>query len=103
MNFVDDQFCFRIIDFFFRVEHFLEIIKHGEQQFCLIQAFIAYCRLRLVKEQINIFVDPNYCLTASKILPIAVAATLTELEDAKKNLSEVEELILKVRPEKLTL
>ncbi|XP_043516457.1 synaptogyrin [Frieseomelitta varia] len=84
-----------------RVEHFLEIIKHGEQQFCLIQALIAYCRLRLVKEQINIFVDPNHCLTASKILPIAVAATLTELEDAKKNLSEVEELILELSRNKM--
>ncbi|XP_071869590.1 synaptogyrin [Bombus fervidus] len=77
-----------------RIEHFLDIIKQGEQQFCLIQAFIAYCRLRLVKERINIFIDPNKCLSASNVLPMAVAATLTELEEANKNVSELEELIL---------
>lgn len=68
----------------------------------MIQAFIAYCRLRLVKERINIFIDPNKCLSASKVLPIAVAATLTELEEANKNLSELEELILRVSPEKFS-
>lgn len=82
-----------------RIEHFLDIIKQGEQQFCLIQAFIAYCRLRLVKERINIFVDPNKCSSASKILPVAVAATLTELEEANKNISELEELILGLKIE----
>ncbi|KZC11267.1 Synaptogyrin-2 [Dufourea novaeangliae] len=77
-----------------RLEHFLEIIKHGEQQLSLIQAFVSYCRLRLKKERINIFVNPNKSLSASEILPIAVNATLTELEEAKQNLYELEELIL---------
>ena len=83
-----------------RIEHFLEMIKDGEQQFCLIQAFMAYCRLRLVKERINIFIDPNKCLSASKVLPIAIAAIQTELEEANKNLSELDELIsrLKTKP-----
>lgn len=81
---------------FFRIEHYLQIIKHGEQQFSLIQALIAYCRLRLIKEKINIFVDLNKCLSASNVLPISIDATLTELEKAKKNLFELEELILRV-------
>lgn len=84
------------------MEHFLEIIKDGEQQFCLMQAFMAYCRLRLVKERINIFIDPDKCLSASKVLPIAVAATLTELEEVNKNLSELDELILRVSLEKFS-
>lgn len=80
-----------------RIEHYLQIIKHGEQQFSLIQALIAYCRLRLIKEKINIFVDLNKCLSASNVLPISIDATLTELEKAKKNLLELEELILRDR------
>ncbi|XP_033347806.1 synaptogyrin [Bombus vosnesenskii] len=84
-----------------RIEHFLEIIKDAEQQFCLIQAFMAYCRLRLVKEKINIFIDPNKCLSASKVLPIAVAATLTELEEVNKNISELNELILRLSRNKM--
>lgn len=82
---------------FFRIQHFLDIIKQGEQQFCLIQAFVAYCRLRLLKERYNIFIDPNKCLSASEILPISVRATLTEIEDAKKSLSELQAIILGVR------
>lgn len=63
---------------------------------------MAYCRLRLVKERINIFIDPNKSLSASKVLPIAVAATLTELEEVNKNLSELDELILRVGAEKFS-
>lgn len=78
------------------------MIKDGEQQFCLIQAFMAYCRLRLVKERINIFIDPNKCLSASKVLPIAIAAIQTELEEANKNLSELDELISRVSIEEFS-
>ncbi|XP_076757691.1 synaptogyrin [Xylocopa sonorina] len=84
-----------------RLEHLIEIIKHGEQQFSLIQAFVAYCRLRLVKERINMFVDPNKSLSASNILPIAVNATLTEIEQTKRDLAEVEELLLRLSRNKM--
>lgn len=57
---------------------------------------MAYCRLRLLKERINIFVNPNKCASASKILPICINATLTEVEEAQRNLLELEELILRV-------
>ncbi|XP_076392089.1 synaptogyrin [Megachile rotundata] len=77
-----------------RLQHFLEIIKHGEHQLSLIQAFVAYCRLRLTKERINIFIDPNKCLSASEALPISVSATLAEVEEAQSNLSNLEKLIL---------
>ncbi|CAL7950871.1 unnamed protein product [Xylocopa violacea] len=77
-----------------RLEHLIEIIKHGEQQFSLIQAFVAYCRLRLMKERINMFVDPDKSLSASNILPIAVNATLTEINQTKRDLAELEELLL---------
>lgn len=49
----------------------------------------------MIKEKINIFVDLNKCLSASNVLPISIDATLTELEKAKKNLLELEELILR--------
>lgn len=77
-----------------RLQHFLEIIKHGEHQLSLIQAFVAYCRLKLTKERINIFIDPNKCLSASEALPISVSATLAEVEEAQSNLSNLEKLIL---------
>ena len=78
-----------------RLQHFLEIIKHGEQQLSLIQAFVAYCRLRLAKERINIFIDPDKCLSASEVLPVSVSATLAEVKEAQKNLSQLQELILR--------
>ncbi|XP_076226066.1 synaptogyrin isoform X2 [Nomia melanderi] len=76
-----------------RLNHFLEIIKYGEYHLSLMQAFVAYCRLRLTKDRINIFVNPNKCLSASMVLPTSVDATLAELEEATKNLSELEKLI----------
>ncbi|XP_053986361.1 uncharacterized protein LOC128880369 [Hylaeus volcanicus] len=80
-----------------RLQHCLEIIKHTEQQISLIQAFVAYCRLRLVKERINIFVDPNKCLSASDVLSISANATLAELDEVIQNLSKLEKLILRSR------
>ena len=78
-----------------RIQHFFEIFKHGEQQLSLIQAFVAYSRLRLSKERINFFIDPNKCLSASQILPVSVNATLVEVEEAREKLYELEQLILR--------
>ncbi|KOC70195.1 hypothetical protein WH47_08541 [Habropoda laboriosa] len=74
-----------------------ELVMLGEQHISLIQAFVTYCRLRLVKERINTFVDPDKGLSTSKILPIAINATLAEIDEARKSLSELEKLILRLR------
>ncbi|XP_076234735.1 synaptogyrin [Calliopsis andreniformis] len=84
-----------------RLQHFLEIVKHGEQQLSLIQALVAYSRLRLLKERINIFVNPDKCLSASNILSMSVNVTLTEVDEAERNLNELEELILRMNCTKM--
>ncbi|XP_076657646.1 synaptogyrin [Halictus rubicundus] len=78
-----------------RLEDFHEIIVSGEKQLSLTLAFMAYWRLRLADQRLNTFVDPNKALSASEILPISVVTTLAELEEAQKNLSELEELVLR--------
>ena len=79
-----------------RIQHFFEIIKHGEQRLSMIRSFVVYYQSRLFKERINFFVDANKCLSASQILPISVNATLAEVEEARKKLCKLEQLILRV-------
>ncbi|XP_076382267.1 synaptogyrin [Megalopta genalis] len=76
-----------------RLDDFFEIITYGEQHLCSISPFLTYWRLRLVTERINIFVNPDKCLSASHILPISIDATLSEFEKTLENLTELKKLI----------
>ncbi|XP_078036898.1 synaptogyrin [Augochlora pura] len=77
-----------------RLNDFPEIITSGEQHLSNILPLLTYWRLRLLTGRINIFVDPNKCLSASDILPISIDATLLEFEKTLENLTELKELIL---------
>lgn len=68
----------------------------GETQLSIIQAFVKYCRMKLKKERINFFVEPNKALSASQILCIAADAALKEVNEAELKLKKLEAIILTV-------
>lgn len=83
------MFCYSITDK-------VEILQISETQLNLIQAFVKYCRMKLKKERINFYVEPDKALSASQILCIAANATLKEVEEAELKLKELEAVILTV-------
>lgn len=71
----------------------LDILKTGQNHINLIGAFIAYARLRLTGEQINLFVNSNKALRASEVLKIASIATVKEVKDALEEVGNFERYI----------
>ncbi|XP_033219515.1 uncharacterized protein LOC117174471 [Belonocnema kinseyi] len=76
-----------------RFKSVIEIVKNGQSHLDLLSAYIAYARLRLSKEQINFFIEPDKSLRASQALKIAVKATLKEIDDISRELSSLEKYI----------
>lgn len=85
-----------ILSISYRTSDNIEILKVGEKQLTLIQAFAAYCRFRLKEERINFFVEPDKALSASQILCIAADATLKEINEAELKLTELEAIMITV-------
>lgn len=71
----------------------MDILKTGRNHIKHIGAFIGYARLRLKKEQINLFVDPNKGLRASETLKIASIATLKEINYIMEEVNNLETYI----------
>ena len=71
----------------------IEIIKNGQSHLDLIAAFIAYTRLRLTKQQINFFVEPDKSVRASQALKMASKATLIEVDEMEKELHSLDDYI----------
>lgn len=79
----------------------MEILQQGDKQLEIIQVFVKYCRMKLRKERINFFVEPDKALSASQILCIAADATLKEVNKAELKFKELEAEWLKKKSESL--
>lgn len=77
----------------YRFEHLLDILKTGRHHIKFIGAFIAFVKLRLEGEQINLFVDADKGLRASETLKIASMATLQEVDSIMKEVENLETYI----------
>lgn len=72
----------------------MEILQLGETQLNIIQAFVKYCKMKLKKERINFFIEPDKALSVSQILCIAADAALKEVNEAELKLKELEAVIV---------
>ncbi|TGZ38131.1 Synaptogyrin-2 [Temnothorax longispinosus] len=77
-----------------RISDKVEILQLGERQLSIIQDFVKYCRMKLRKERINFFVEPDKALSASQILCLAADAALKEVDEAELKLKELEAVIV---------
>lgn len=66
------------------------ILESSERQLRLVRDYLSYAKIRLTRERINFFVDPDKALSASQILRIAIDATLKEVTQAESDLKELE-------------
>ncbi|XP_050453864.1 uncharacterized protein LOC126852762 [Cataglyphis hispanica] len=77
-----------------RISDKIEILKIGKRQFDVIQAFVAYCRVKLQKKRINSFIESDEALSASKVLCLAADSILKEVNEAELKLKELEAVII---------
>lgn len=84
------------ISFFCRLFNKIEILKIGQKQFDIMQAFLKYCRLKLQKQRINSFIEPDKALSASKVLILATDSILKEVNETDLKLKELEAVIITV-------
>lgn len=84
------------MSFFYRILDKVEILQLGERQLSIIKDFVKYCRMKLKKERINFFVEPNKALSASQILCMTANGILEEVEESELKLKELEAVIVMV-------
>lgn len=72
----------------------VEILEIGERQLSIIQDFVKYCKMKLKKERINVFIDPDKALRASQVLCAAADAAFKEINEAELKLKELEAMIV---------
>lgn len=74
----------------------IEILNMGKKQFDIMQSFITYCRVKLKKQRIHSFIEPDTALSASKVLILAADSILKEVNETELKLKELEAVIITV-------
>ncbi|XP_019885147.1 uncharacterized protein LOC109610477 [Camponotus floridanus] len=72
----------------------IEILNMGKKQFDTMQAFITHCRVKLKKQRIHSFIEPDAALSASKVLILAADSILKEVNETELKLKELEAVII---------
>lgn len=72
----------------------IEILNMGKKQFDIMQSFITYCRVKLKKQRIHSFIEPDTALSASKVLILAADSILKEVNETELKLKELEAVII---------
>lgn len=72
------------------------MLQQEETHLHVITDYLKYCKLKLKKERINCFVEPDKALSASKILCTTAGITLKEITDTELKLKDLETVIIKV-------
>ncbi|XP_015517166.1 uncharacterized protein LOC107222349 isoform X1 [Neodiprion lecontei] len=72
-----------------KLDQLLESLENNGKHLSLINAFVTYTRLRLNKEKMDSFIEINGNLRSSQALELAVAATISEIEEARSALQEL--------------